>query len=801
MTDTHHSVADPVALLRIQTKIKKVAHAAKTWPDLANSLTQVCLAFPHLDCVWIWSREASSDRLVLESSAGVDPQVQRILSNMEYSEAVVSNLLVGHEVVIGWDDLWGEKSKVFRETGLNQVGVLPLELTDGRLVAMGFASRQSSEFDSILLNAMRLAIMDLGQRHQMLHLETQLSGARQNFGQIISALDGFLFVVNQKGQILHSNLSELGSGSALTNIDSILPDGARLIRQQREQLPSISVQDNKIPNQCRLRRENGHPLPVDVQVRPIQWNGLQAYLLSCRDITQQLVIEKERNRLVTAIEQTADGIVITDSAGIIQYTNPAFTRMTGYTSAEVLGENPRILKSNRHDAAYYREMWSTIRRGETWQGRLANRMKSGQEYWEVATISPVLDTSGVITHFVCVKRDITSELKLEERLRQSQKLEAIGTLAGGIAHDFNNILYALLGNSQLALDDIPNDHPAYLPMTEIVKAGERGSALVAKMLAFGQRAEKQREIQPLQPIILEVMELVRASLPTTIRIEMDLDETCQSALLDEAQIHQTVLNLCTNAGHAMGHAGGVLTLGLHQTTVLEDTPEALSGMALGEYLEMTVSDTGVGMDQAVLSRIFEPYFTTKKSDEGTGLGLASVHGIVSNHDGRIQVTSTPGKGSTFTLSFPVAVGHAPQDEAKVLPDEMVQGHGRVMIVDDEPMITDLVMRGLKRLGFEVTGFTDGIEALEVFRKNPNAFDVVVTDQTMPNITGYELATQLSSLRPDLPIVLSTGYSEAVSEQDLKQAGISCFLPKPLRIKELAAVLCDITEPVGSLRGD
>ncbi len=800
MSQTNQCLKDPADLLRIQTELKKATMKAASHAELYSRLAEVCMTFPPLDCIWIWSRKTNTDNLYLEVSLGADQQVISTLSQVDYSDSVSSYLMVGHEVVGQWEDVWGEKVRVFKDGGFCQVGAMPLDMTDGSQLVLGFASRQSQSLENCLLNALRLVVLELGQRYQGLNQESRLLAARENFSQIISALDGYLFVVDQRGQMLHSNLSEHELGADLPNIDTIIPDAQRLIKQQREGVSSVVKIDKNPANQCRLKVRNNQLLPVEVKVRAIQWNNDQAYLIACRDITEQLIIEKERNRLETAIEQTADGILITDSSGAIQYTNPAFSSMTGYSSSEVLGANPSILKSNRHDSDFYDQMWSTIRRGVTWQGRVANRTKSGDEYWQVATISPVLDPSGIITHFVGVQRDITSELKLEERLRQSQKLEAIGTLAGGIAHDFNNILYALLGNSQLALDDIPPEHPAYLPMTEIVKAGERGSALVAKMLAFGQRSEKQRMIKPLQPIIREVMELVRASLPTTICIELNLAENCPEAMLDDTQIHQAVLNLCTNSAYAMREAGGVLSLELMPMTVRENTPEVINGVLPGEYLKLTVRDNGVGMAEAVLSRIFEPYFTTKQSDEGTGLGLASVHGIVSNHDGKILVESTPGKGTVFNLFFPAAIGKGAEDTDEFNIEKAVRGSSRVMIVDDERMIIDVVNRGLTKLGFEVSGFTDVVEALEVFRKDPFAFDVVITDQTMPEISGFELATQVSSLRPDLPIILSTGYSETVCDQNLKQAGVSHFMPKPLRIKDLAALLCQLTQPQDSKEG-
>ncbi len=800
MVHDNHGVADPADLLRIQELINQAVHDGPNRMAIAEGLTRACLEFPCLQCVWLWTYQKNTGTMTLEGSAGVDPSVFRILETLPESTAIATHLMVGHEVVEGWEETWGDRARIFRDAGLKQVGVLPLKSGTSLMGAIGFASQTCETFDLRLLVAMRHALRYFGMRLEVLVMEERLSGANLNMKEVFTALDDSLFVVSPDGKILSANIPTAINDQEPAVIDEVLPGGLRILKQYRDHLPTGDFIGGSNLRQSRLIKNNGHLAPVDVSVKKGFWDGQEAYFMSCRDITEQLVIEKERDRLVTAIEQTADSIIITNSSGSIQYTNPAFTNLTGYSAEEVLGANPRILKSTRQDHEFYRQMWSTIRRGETWKGRIINCKKSGEEYWEVATISPVRDTNGIITHFVGVKHDVTHELKLEERLRQSQKLEAIGTLAGGIAHDFNNILYALLGNSQLALDDIPVGHPAHLPLTEIVKAGDRGSALVSKMLAFGQRAEGQMKVCALGPIITEVMELTRASLPATIDIRMTLAEDCPDMLLDETQIHQVILNLCTNAAHAMGAGGGVLSLELEPTTVKEDTPEDILGVVAGDYLRLKISDTGTGMESAVRDRIFEPYFTTKKPNEGTGLGLASVHGIVSNHDGRIFVDSVPHEGTIFTLFFPVTKENVVPDEIEIREENELKGQCRVMVVDDERMITDVVVRGLKKKGFQVVGFMDGIEALEVFRKSPDAFDVVITDQTMPNITGFELAAHLSSIRPDLPIILSTGYSNTIDESDLRTAGISHFLSKPLKIKELAVLLCEINETAVTVKG-
>jgi len=801
MAMENYGAADPEDLLRIQEQINKALHSGKNRRDIADDLARACLGFPCLDCVWIWTHQPASGQMNVEGSAGCGPAVIHLLDSQKDSTAVVAHLMVGHELVAEWEEVWGEDAGTFRDAGFKQVGVLPLNSGTNLIGAIGFATRSGEGFDSRLPMAMGQAIRHFGTRLEILEMEERLAGFESNMGQVFAALDNSLFIVDQAGLILDSNYSINGDDPKKQNIDRVLSGGQRILQKYRDHIPTLPVVGRSTVKNSRLIGENGDQISVDVSINKGMWNGKVAYFMSCRDITQQRVIEKERDRLVTAIEQIDDAIVITNSAGSIQYTNPAFSKLTGYTAEEVQGANPRILKSSRHDHEFYRQMWSTIRRGETWHGRLVNRKKSGEEFWEVTSISPVLNSSGIITHYVCVKRDITNEMKLEERLRQSQKLEAIGTLAGGIAHDFNNILYALLGNSQLALDDIPENHPAHLPLTEIVKAGDRGSALVSKMLAFGQRSDRQMKVCALGPIISEVMVLSRATLPATIEMRMDLADDCPDMLLDETQIHQVVLNLCTNAAHAMSESGGVLTLELKSVTIKEDTPEDILGVIAGDYLRLTFGDTGCGMDSAVLSRVFEPYFTTKKSNEGTGLGLASVHGIVRNHDGRIFVDSTPGEGTIFTIYFPVAQERVAPAEVETKVEKQLMGQGRVMVVDDERMITDVVVRGLRKKGFQVEGFVDGVEALEVFRKDPDAFDVVITDQTMPNITGFELAAHLSSLRPDLPIILSTGYANTVDEIDMQTAGVSHFLSKPLRLTELVALLCEINESEAMVKGD
>jgi len=548
--------------------------------------------------------------------------------------------------------------------------------------------------------------------------------------------------------------------------------------------------------QGNLLDNNNRFVPVEIRISAGSWDDKDVWYVVCRDVKDRLDMEQERDRLAKAVEQTTESIVITNSDGLIIYTNQAFCKLTGYSKEEVLGSNPRILKSGNHDEAFYKQLWETISRGETWNGRFENSNKNGSIFIEEASISPMRDEDGVITNYIGVKRDISSEVALELKLRDSQKMEAIGTLAGGIAHDFNNILYALLGYGQLALDDIPTDHPAHIPVQEICKAGERATDLVDKMLTFGRRADAGREVISLKPVIEEALGLARASLPSTIEFNINLEDGCPFVEANQTQIHQVVLNLCTNAEHALRDRSGTLDVSLQHCQTGVDEQREYSSLPPGSWLCLEISDTGSGMEQAVLDRIFEPYFTTKKPHEGTGLGLATAHGIIKSHKGQVFVTSTVGQGSSFKIFLPESsqkgLSNTDLSETDNVGDVKCQSsQGNIMVIDDEQMIVDILCKTLPRLGYEVSGFTEGIKALEVFRSSPEAFDLVITDQTMPHITGFEVAGELLNMRPDLPIILTTGYADQAGENNAIEIGISKFVPKPLKISELSQLVDEL----------
>ncbi len=381
---------------------------------------------------------------------------------------------------------------------------------------------------------------------------------------------------------------------------------------------------------------------------------------------------------------------------------------------------------------------------------------------------------------------------LEAQLRQAQKMEAIGTLAGGIAHDFNNILAAILGYTELAKHKmIPESEPDHC-LAEVLKATYRAKALVQQILAFSRKGEQEMKPLRIQCVVKEALKLLRASIPASIDIQQRIAPDCWPVLADPTRIHQIILNLCTNAFHAMEAKGGTLSV-LLENTVLEEEEAHAQGLAAGDYVLLVVSDTGHGMGKEVLDHIFEPYFTTKEQGKGAGMGLAIVHGLVKASGGKISVVSTIGQGTTFRILFPQVLDKAGEEAPAKIPVASALGSERIFVIDDEQIIVAMEKLALERLGYQVRLFSDSEEALAAFRADPAACDLVVTDQTMPHLSGMDLAKAFLAIRPDLPIILSTGYSSQASAEDAALAGIRRFIMKPVNIAELAGAIREILD--------
>lgn len=408
--------------------------------------------------------------------------------------------------------------------------------------------------------------------------------------------------------------------------------------------------------------------------------------------------------------------------------------------------------------------------------------------------APILDSAGQVLGEVIVFRDVTERRHTEEerqslkaRLHQAQKLEAIGTLAGGIAHDFNNVLAAILGYTELALEELPADSRSHKHLHHVLNAVHRAKDLIGQILVFSRQGEAHaREPVFVAPVVKEALRLLRATLPTTIEIRQEIAREPNMVLGDPSQLHQIILNLCTNAAHAMREHGGVLEVTLGRIELDGSTVAEHQGLRPGSFVKLTVRDTGQGMDSATVERIFEPYFTTKKFGEGSGLGLAVVHGIVRRHEGSISVRSEPGKGTTFEILLP-GIADSPRHMQVGLPP-VPRGTERILVVDDEAPLASLIQQLLALLGYRATALSNSLEALDLFRSDPYGFDLVITDYTMPHMTGMSLAKQMMDIRPDIPIVLCTGYTEMIDEATARESGIRAFFMKPVAQRDIAILI-------------
>jgi PAS domain S-box-containing protein len=493
----------------------------------------------------------------------------------------------------------------------------------------------------------------------------------------------------------------------------------------------------------------------------------------------------------SAVEQASEMVAVTSSDGTIEYINPAFEKITGYNKKELIGTNPRILKSGRQDEQFYQELWQTITRGESWHGFFVNRRKDGNLYREEAVIKPIMDDDGVIHHFVTVKRDVTQENRLQRQLIQSQKMEAIGTLAGGIAHDFNNILSAILGFAELALFELTEGSRSHDDVSEIVKAGNRAKDLVRQILTFSRKTEQEFKPIDIIPLVSEALKFLRATLPSTIDIQNQIGVDRVEVLCNPTMVQQILMNLCTNAAHAMKDSGGILTVKLLEVEIENGGINKLPELPPGPYVRITIGDTGPGIETGILGRIFDPYFTTKEKGEGTGLGLSMVHGIAQSLKGAVEVESDSKRGTEFNVYLPRVLGKSGMTADH--PQALSTGNERILLVDDEDVLATMGRLMLERLGYKVIVKTDSYKALETFRSQPDDFDLIISDKTMPRLTGFDLVEEVKKIRPDVPFIICTGYSDESETDKAARLGINRLIVKPLSMDDLAGAVRSVLD--------
>ena len=541
--------------------------------------------------------------------------------------------------------------------------------------------------------------------------------------------------------------------------------------------------------EIQFRRKNGDVGTGLMSSEWIELDGRMYAISATVDITEQKKAESDMRSLVTAIENAEETIVVTDLEGRIQYCNPAFEAITGYSKEEVLGQNPRILKSGKHVPEFYAEMWAMLAKGQVWRGHLTNKKKDGSFYEEEATISPIRDVKGRITGFVAIKRDVTERLQLEEQFRQAQKLESIGRLAGGMAHDFNNLLTVINGYSDLCLKQLKAADPLKPYVREIQNAGERAANLTKQLLAFSRKQVIEPRILDLNATIRESAPMLQPLIGEDIVLETRLDDSLGQVMADPDQIHQIIMNLAVNARDAMPH-GGELTI---ETANVELSPESSTAIhrdaTAGRYVRMSVTDSGHGMDETTRERIFEPFFTTKELGKGTGLGLSTVYGIVRQSGGWIDVRSEVGAGTSFHIFLP-RLDAVPAPPRSVTGASIAGGNETILVVEDQPEVRSFTRAALSRYGYNVIDACDGGNAIARASQYANRIDLLVTDVVLPGMNGKEVSERLRLLRPDLKVLFISGYTaDLIADRGVLPPGV-VFLHKPFSAQELAVKVRD-----------
>ncbi|SDZ79886.1 PAS domain S-box-containing protein [Desulfuromusa kysingii] len=534
------------------------------------------------------------------------------------------------------------------------------------------------------------------------------------------------------------------------------------------------------------KAKSGEVFPVEISHQTVVDEESHYIIAVARDISERKAAEEQERKSQRLWKRTFDSIsdiiTIQDLEHRITQCNSATAETFNLQPEECIGKHCYELFTGSDTPCPKCPAGNAVKNLEPYSEEIFHA-KLGKTF--SINVSPIFDDNGTITGISHFAKDITEQKKLAEQLRQAQKMESIGTLAGGIAHDFNNILSAIMGYTQLAQLHIPQNSKALEALNQVIAGGQRATELVKQILSFSRKTGHQMAPVTVQDVISEALKLLRPSLPATIDIRLNIDQDCPPIFANEGQIHQIIMNLCTNAYHAMREQkSGILEMSLQKTNLSPEIAIPHFNLSSGQYLLFTIRDTGTGMDEATLGKIFDPYFTTKKAGEGTGLGLAVANGIIHSFGGYIAVDSKPDQGSCFKIYLPVSK-ELPAAEKKTTLLSNPSGTETILVVDDEESISSLIKNMLERYGYQVTSTSSSSEALMIFARDPGLFDLVITDYTMPQMNGIDLATELFKICPDLPILLCTGFSDINSTEKALEIGIKSCINKPMQADQLA----------------
>jgi len=707
------------------------------------------------------------------------------------------------EELLGKDDYamgWAEQADLYRaddrwvmETGQSKVGYEEPQTTpDGKRIWLRTSKVPLLDEQGQVWGVLG-TYEDITERKE---IERALQEGEKLFRTLAETASTAIFIYQGDRFVYVNRASEEISGFSREEMlmkrfwDIVHPEDREAVRDRG--LRRQRGEDVPARYEFRIVRKDGSVRWLDFTAGRIDWQGQPASVGTAFDITERKQAEAERVRLAAAIEQAGEAVVVTDLDGTIQYVNPAFEQVTGYSRREAVGRNPRFLKSGRQDEAFYRNLWDTIGRGEIWRGRFVNRRKDGTLYTEEATISPVRDEKGAIVNYLAVKRDITEHLrlaeekaKLEEQYLQAQKMESVGRLAGGVAHDFNNMLQAILGRAEMGMNRLGPNHPVRSDFEEIYKAAQRSADLTRQLLAFARKQTVRPVVLDLNEKISGTMGILTRLLGEDIEIVWAPQENLWNVKVDPAQIDQILANLAVNARDAISGPGKI-TIETANAVVDEAYCRTHAEAAPGEYVLLTVSDTGEGMTPEVLEHIFEPFFTTKEVGKGTGLGLATVYGIVKQNRGFVNVYSEPGRGSTFKIYLPRFLAEAePQARLESVRRPLRRGSETILVVEDEESVLELARTVLEGLGYTVMAERTPAEAIRKVEGYSGEVHLLLTDVVMPGMDGRQLAEKLRSFRPGLKCLFMSGYtSNVIAHSGVLEPGV-VFIQKPFALADLA----------------
>jgi len=656
-----------------------------------------------------------------------------------------------------------------------------------------------------LLLVAAFVILQLSLRKQVLRpvekISAELVQSRERFRTLFDSSSDGLFILNMQGDFIDINKTaheRLGYSKEemlamkLSELDP--PEFAAKVHQRIEKI----MKHGMAVFETSHYRKDGSIMPVEINARIIELDGEEVFFSVVRDISERKLSEDQLRKLSQAVEQAGEAVLITDKNGIIEYINPAFTEITGYSSEDAVGNNPSMLRSNAQDPSYYKELWETITRGEVWHGTLVDRKKDGSFYPALMSVSPIHDDSGETTHYVAIQQDMTEHQRLEEQFQQAQKMDAVGTLVGGIAHDFNNMLAGIMGNLYLARLRVEcNDNASAIEkLDNIEKLSDRAAEMIRQLLTFARKDVVRMNTFFINPFLNEALKLARSGIPENIRLTYDICSEDLGICGNATQLQQVVMNLLNNARDAVADISEpVIDCKLDVFSVTDGFRKKYPDVVGNSLMHLSVRDNGCGIPRNKLDKIFEPFFTTKGVGTGTGLGLSMVFGVIQGHGGVIEVESEAGKGTAFHIYLPLQ----DVESQDVLEDAsvVVRGHGEtILLVDDEEVVRRVGVDVLNALGYRTLAASDGKEAVDVYKANLDSIDLLVIDVVMPKMGGVEAAQKIRELNPEQPILFATGYDkDAALANEGKDMANSATMSKPFTAKAFSKHIDSMLRPM------